>query len=179
MLDVVERVDLDDVAFVVLEAAGRSWYPGRFWQPHAAHIPWLDQSIEACERAFDGVQLEPGRVVVGGFSQGACVTAEWVVQRPRSYAGVAILTGSLMGTHLGSRELPPLGGLRVGAATSEFDDWVPFDLAAASARCFERAGASVDFRASEEREHRVGDDAVDVLRELLGSAAIEQPRGPL
>ena len=84
-----------------------------------------------------------------------------------------------MGTHLGSRGLPPLGGLRVAATTSEFDDWVPFDLAAASARCFERAGASVDFRASEEREHRVGDDAVDVLRELLGSAAIEQPRGPL
>ena len=110
MLEVVERVDLDDVAFVVLEAGGRSWYPGRFWQPHAAHVPWLDQSIAACEQAFDALQLEPGRVVVGGFSQGACVTAEWVVQRPRAYAGVAILTGSLMGTHLGSRELPPLGG---------------------------------------------------------------------
>lgn len=170
MLDVVDRIDLDDVAFVVLEAGGRSWYPGRFWQPHVAHVPWLDWSIEACERAFEGLALDPGRVFVGGFSQGACIAAEWVAQRPRAYAGAAILTGSLMGTRLSERELPPLRGLRVVAATSELDDWVPFDLAEASARCFERAGASVELHASGEREHCVGDEAVAAVRGLLGSS---------
>jgi phospholipase/carboxylesterase len=170
MVDVVERVGLNDVASVFLEAGGRSWYPGRFWQPHEAHAPWLGWSIQACERALDRLAeagVEPRRVVVGGFSQGACVVAEWVASHPRAYAGVAILTGSLMGPHLAARELPALGGLRVVAATSEFDDWVPFDLAEASLRCFESAGASVEFRASNEREHRVGDDAVGALRDLL------------
>jgi predicted esterase len=170
MLDVVERVGLDDVAFVVLEAGGRTWYPGRFWQPHAAHVPWLGWSIEACEQALEGLAtagVEPGRIVVGGFSQGACIVAEWVAQRPRAYAGVGLLTGSLLGPGLATRELPPLTGLQVVAVTSAFDDWVPLDLAEASARCFERAGAAVDLRVTVDREHAVGDDGVAALRELL------------
>jgi phospholipase/carboxylesterase len=53
MLDVAARLRLDDVAYVLPVAAGRSWYPGPYFDP------------------------------VAGFSQGACLIAELVARRAR------------------------------------------------------------------------------------------------
>ena len=51
MLDVATRLSLGDVAYVLPVAAGRSWYPGRYFDPLAVNQPWLGWALDACDSA--------------------------------------------------------------------------------------------------------------------------------
>ena len=103
MLDVAARLALDDVAFLLPVAAGSSWYAGRYFDPPGELEPelgcgrWTRSSTR-----WPVAQSErpgPGQVVLGGFSQGACLVAELVArgQVGDGLRGLAILTGALMG----------------------------------------------------------------------------------
>ncbi len=170
MLDVAARLHIGDVAYVLPVVAGGSWYPGRYFDPLSVNQPWVDSALDACDAAIvrahrAGVPDE--RIVVAGFSQGACVIAELVARRPRPWAGAAILTGTLLGP-TGERVTPAGGaGLPMFLCASRHDDWIALDDALATARAFEAAGASVTFETYEDRGHHVNDRAVEGLRRLL------------
>lgn len=168
MLDVVERIDLPDVAYVILEAAGRSWYPGRFSDPPEENEPWLSWALDACGRAFMG--LPPERTVLGGFSQGACIAAEYVARTPRPYRGVAVLTGALMGPDAATREpAPSLAGVRVFLGSSRHDEWIAPAWVQLTANFFARAGADVTLELFEDPEHHVSDHSIAAVRALLSA----------
>jgi phospholipase/carboxylesterase len=169
MLDVVERLKLDDVTYLLPVAAERSWYPRRYFDPVSENEPHLTWSIEACEAALAAVHAEgipDQRIVLGGFSQGACVVAELLARQPRPIAGAAVLTGSLLGRPA-ERTPAPLDGLRMFFALSRHDEWIALADARATAQAFERAGAVVRFETYEDREHLITDQAAAGLRALL------------
>ena len=169
MLDVVQRLKLDDVAYLLPVAAERSWYPRRYFDPVSENEPHLTWAIEACEAALAAIQAEgipDQRIVLGGFSQGACVVAELLARQPRPIAGAAVLTGSLLGRPA-ERTPAPLDGLRMFFASSRYDEWIAPADARATAEAFERAGAMVRFETYDDREHHINDRAVAGLRALL------------
>jgi predicted esterase len=158
----VARLDAPDVAFVLPAAAERSWYPARYFEPREANEPWLGHALAALEAAIGGV--EPERVVLAGFSQGACLVADLLARAPRRFAGAAILTGAVIGAH---PEPAGLDGVPVFMESSRYDEWVALDDVEATAKCFEAAGARVTLEVSDDREHRIRDAAVAGVRALL------------
>ena len=132
MLEAAQRVGLDDqVAYVLPRASGRSWYPGRFYDPMEDNEPWLGWSLEAIEPAVAAARGN-GRalpaIALVGFSQGACIVAEHLARRPAPYGAAAILTGALFGTPDAER-MPAgsLGELPMFFGIAEGDDWIPVD----------------------------------------------------
>ena len=169
MLDVVHRLQLGDVAYLLPVAAERSWYPGRYFDPVGENEPHLSWAIEACEAALataHAAGVPDQRIVLGGFSQGACVVAELLARAPRPLAGAAVLTGSLLG-RAADRTPAPLDGLRMFFALSRYDEWIALADAHTTAHAFERAGAVIVFETYEDREHHISDLAVAGLRTLL------------
>jgi predicted esterase len=169
MLDVVARLHLDDVAYLLPVSPERSWYPGRYFDPVGDNEPHLSRAIEACEAAL--AIVKPGgipeeRTVVSGFSQGACVIAELLARRPRPFAGAAILTGSLLGRPA-ERTPARVDGLPMYVGLSRYDEWIALEDAEATAQAFADAGAAVTFETYEDRVHHVSDEAVAGLRALL------------
>jgi len=166
----VARLDAPDVAFVLPAAAGGSWYPGRYNEPRAANEPWLGQALEAGEAAIASV-LAAGvpaeRVVLAGFSQGGCLVADLLARTPRPYAGVAVLTGSLIGPDSDMTRPEPLGGVPVFMESSRYDGWVALERVEATARALEAAGARVELQVADDREHRIRDAAVAGVGALL------------
>jgi phospholipase/carboxylesterase len=156
----VARLDAPEVAFVLPAAAGGSWYPARYFDPREANEPWLGQALEAVEAAIGDV--EPERVVLAGFSQGACLVADLLCRDPRPFAGAAILTGALLGA-----EPAGLDGLPVYMESSRHDEWVAPDDVEATAKALEAAGARVTLELSDDREHRIRDAAVAGVAALL------------
>jgi predicted esterase len=156
----VARLEAPDVAFVLPVAADNSWYPARYFDPRQANEPWLGQALEALEAAIGDV--EPERVVLAGFSQGACLVADLLSRHPRPFAGAAILTGALIGT-----EVAPLDGLPVYMESSRHDEWVALGDVEATAKALEAAGARVTLELSDDREHRIRDAAVAGVGALL------------
>jgi len=163
-------IDDPDVAYVLPAASGGTWYPGRFNEPRIVNEPQLGHALEAAETAIAEV-LDAGvpaeRVVLAGFSQGACLVADLIAKAPRSYAGAAILTGALIGPEGEVARPGPLDGLPVYMETSRYDEWVPLERVEATARALEEAGARVELQVSDEREHRIRDAAVAGVRGLL------------
>jgi phospholipase/carboxylesterase len=169
----VEPLGLPAVAYLLPTAAGRSWYPGRYFDPRAVNEPWLSAALEACEATVEaalGGGIPAERIVLAGFSQGACLLADFVVRHPRPYAGAALLTGALIGAPDELTPLPSLDGLPVAMASSRHDDWVAIEHVRATALAFEAAGARVDLRVLDEREHAIAPAAVESVRELLEAA---------
>jgi phospholipase/carboxylesterase len=158
----VARLEAPDVAFVLPAAAECSWYPARYFDPREANEPWLGHALAAVEAAIGAA--EPERVVLAGFSQGACLVADLLARAPRPFAGAAILTGALVGP----RSKPgPLDGLPVFMETGRHDEWVELEHVEATARALEAAGARVELQVSDDREHRIRDAAVAGVRALL------------
>ena len=170
MQDVVDRLRLDDVAFLLPVATERSWYPGRYFDPPAQSEPHITWAIEACEAGLETMRaagLGDERIVVGGFSQGACVLAELLARHPRHLAGAAILTGSLLGRPEDRITPARVDGLRMFFGLSRVDEWIILADARATAYAFERAGAMVTFETYDDRVHHINDRAVAGLRALL------------
>ena len=177
MLELVDRLALDGVAYLLPEADGRTWYPGRYIAPLADNEPSLSYALDAYRDALAQVAaagIPPQRTVLVGFSQGACLTAELVFREPAPYAGVAILTGSLIGPLDVERGEPDLAGLPVFFGCAREDAWIPLADAHRTERAFAAAGATTTFRAYDEPEHAIYDDEVVAVRDLLVAAGARE-----
>jgi phospholipase/carboxylesterase len=163
----VERLAVPGIAYLLPVAAVRSRYPARYFDPRSANEPWLSAALEACEATVElalEAGIPPERIVLAGFSQGACLLADFIVRQPRPYAGAALLTGALIGS---PEELTPLDGLPVVMVSSRHDDWVSIEDVRGTARALEAAGARVELRVLDDREHVIAPAAVESVRELL------------
>ena len=90
-----------DTAALAPEALGHSWWPVSFLAPMAQLDPWLNSALAAVDRAvaaFDAAGLPRQRLILGGFSQGACLALEWAARRGGPLGGVVGFSGGLVGT---------------------------------------------------------------------------------
>ena len=171
MLEVARRLGLDDeVAYVLPRAAGRSWYPGRFYDPMEDNEPCLGWSLDAIEAAV--AQARGGgrplaRIALVGFSQGACIVAEHLARQPQPYGAAAILTGALFGSPGERLPVGSLGGLPMFFGIANDDDWIPVDAVRATVEAFQRAGARCDLHVYDDQEHGINDDEIVAVRTLL------------
>jgi phospholipase/carboxylesterase len=180
MLEVARRIGLDEaVAYIAPRAAGRSWYPGRFYDPMEDNEPWLGWSLEAIESAV-ALAVGPGRpqtrIALVGFSQGACIVAEHLARRPAPYGAAAILTGALFGT--GDLQRLPVGaldGLPMFFGIAENDDWIGLAAVRDTVAAFRRAGARCELRVYDDEEHGVNDDEAAAVRGLRCSVLYRRP----
>ena len=171
---------LDGMRWVVPRAErGGSWYPNRFFDGAAANEPFLTRAVERChlavEEASEDGRLGPERLVLAGFSQGACLALEYAVRHPGRVGTLIVLTGALI--------TPPargtrFDGMRVLLTGSDVDDWVPERYSYETARALEQLGAEVTLRVYSGRPHIVNDDEIRAAREMLRSrlSEIQFPR---
>jgi predicted esterase len=168
-----ERLDLADVACVTPAAPGGSWYPERFYVRRALNEPHLGAALATAHGALDELEargVPAARIVLGGFSQGACVACDALASRPRPLGGLAVLCGGLVGADAGEWPRPApgaLAGLPVLLAGTERDEWVSPDRVRATAEILRAAGAAVDVRVSPPAPHEVHPEEVDALRQLV------------
>lgn len=175
MLEVLERVALPEIAYVLPRAAGNTWYPKGFMAPEEDNEPYLGDALETCGSVARRIQeygYEPGRIALVAFSQGACLLSEFLVRHPRRYAAAALLTGGYIGPPGPARVASgDLAGMPVFLGSSRHDEWVPLSRAEETAALLRRMGADVTFDVYDDREHIVNDTAVQRTRDLLKAAA--------
>lgn len=162
---------IEGLAAVAPQAAGNTWYPHSFLAQMAANQPDLDSALGRIESIVAdlltrGVPSE--RIAILGFSQGACLTSEFVARHPRRYGAVMALTGGLIGPPGTPREYPgSLSGTPVFLGTSDPDPHVPFERVRETEAVLSGMGASVDVRRYPGMPHTINDDELDACRRLL------------
>jgi phospholipase/carboxylesterase len=171
IVNLLDPVYRHGVRFIAPQALRNSWYPRTATDPRATNEPALSSSVDRVMAALESAReigISAGRTVLGGFSQGASVVAEFVRRRPSRYGGVFLLSGGVPGGP--NDELPPSGDL---AGTPVFvgyggdDTRIDCDRLAETARAFERVGGDVTTRVYPNVGHEVTDDEFDAIRAML------------
>ncbi|MBW4038986.1 MAG: phospholipase [Acidobacteria bacterium] len=162
------------IAFLAPEAVGGSWYPNSFLAERSSNEPWVSSALRKVASAVDlavakGVARE--RIVVGGFSQGACLATEFVATHPARYGGLIAWTGGLIGapgsdiSHAGA-----LGGMPTLQSSGDPDPHVPWSRVEESARVLEAMGAEVMLRRYPGKPHSVSEEEIALGRGLVERA---------
>ena len=160
-----------DITYLAPAAAGGTWYPLSFMaepdknEPGISSGLWvLDQLVQHVVRA--GVRKD--RVVLLGFSQGACLTSQFAASHADRYGGIVLYSGGLIG--------PPgttwnyagaFGGTPVFLGCSDVDAHVPKTRVDESAAVFQRMGATVTERIYPGMGHLVNEEETTFTRTLL------------
>ncbi|MCO8265008.1 alpha/beta hydrolase (plasmid) [Haloferax prahovense] len=175
------------VMYLAPQAAGSSWYPAPATSPTERNEPWLSSALGRVSAALDiaaDAGIPPERVVFFGFSQGACLAAEFAVRNPRRYGGLVALSGSLLGPDLASRTGGYGGsdndvdhdghvgdadfdGTPVFFGSGRDDTRVEADRVEASARVFSTLGADATSRLYEGLGHAINDDEIRVIDSFI------------
>jgi predicted esterase len=171
ILGLAEHFDLADVAWLAPQAAGHAWYPYSFLAPMERNQPGLDSGLRrlgtlVADLAADGVA--PDRLVLMGFSQGACLAQEYAARHARRYAAIVGLSGGLIGPPGTPRDYAGgFEGTPVFLGCSDIDSHIPVERVHESADVFRRMGASVDERIYPGMGHTVNRDELDAVARLL------------
>ncbi|MGB3330790.1 MAG: dienelactone hydrolase family protein [Thermomicrobiales bacterium] len=171
--DIVPAGAEERIAFLAPDADGNVWYPQPFRQPLAANEPWLTGALAKLDALVDHVRsVRADRpdlpIVVGGFSQGACLSLEYLARSSRPVAGVAAFSGALIGPSIADRmPIGDLAGRWVFLGCGDRDQFFTLDIAQDSATALADAGATVDFRTYPGMGHTINEDEVDAVRALL------------
>ncbi len=165
---------------------GPAWYPHSFLAPLHANEPWLGSALRLIGRVVQNALdsgLEHERILVSGFSQGACLATEFVARNPAPYGGVIGLSGGLIGNGERRGVEPPadktfeyggidaLDGVPVFLGCSDRDPHIPVERLEQTEETFQSLGAIVDLRIYEGMGHTVNDDELDAFRLLIEDAA--------
>ena len=171
ILDLVPLFERPDFTYLAPAAAGNTWYPFSFMVEKAKNEPGLSSGLWVLEHLVDEVVsrgIRKDRVVLLGFSQGACLTSEFAVRHADRYGGVILYSGGLIGPpgtmweYLGS-----FNGTPVFLGCSDVDAHVPKARVDESAAVFTRMGASVTERTYPEMSHLVNEDEIAFTRALM------------
>ena len=176
ILGLVPALGRPDVTYLAPAAAGRTWYPLSFLAPIAQNEPYLSSALAAIGRLVDDViarGVARNRIVLIGFSQGACLSAEFAVRHPARYGGVVLFSGGAIG--------PPgttwnaagsFGWMPAFLGCSDVDAHVPKTRVEETAAVLSRLGADVTTRIYPGMGHLVSDDEIAHARRVVDAASM-------
>jgi predicted esterase len=159
------------LAYLAPQAAGNQWYPSSFMAPIEQNEPWLSSALAKMgtlvQQAVDA-GLSRDRIFVCGFSQGACLSSEFVARNPARYGGMIAFTGGLIGPqgadlhHNGDLE-----GMPALFSSGDPDPHVPWSRVLESAQQFTAMGAAVKTQRYPGRPHTVFPQELKSARDLI------------
>jgi phospholipase/carboxylesterase len=158
-------------AYLAPQAAGNAWYPYSFMAPIEKNEPWLSSALAKVGTIVQqaaAAGLSHDRIFVCGFSQGACLSSEFVARNPARYGGLIAFTGGLIGPpdadlhHQGN-----LGGMPALFSSGDPDPHVPWSRVLESAEQFTSMGAEVTTQRYPGRPHTVLSQEIKSARDLI------------
>ncbi len=166
-------IDVAGIAYLVPQAANRTWYPYSFLSPLENNQPDLDSALARIESIVSALlrqKVASEKIAIVGFSQGACIASEFVARHPRRYGAVAALTGGLIGPDDVVRDYAgSLDGTPVFLGASDPDPHVPWSRVEETARIFSAMGAAVELKRYKNQPHMIGDDQMEHVKTMIAS----------
>ncbi len=163
------------IALLAPQAAGNAWYPQRFFAPLAQNEPYLSSALGVVGSLVGGIVrggVAAEKIVLVGFSQGACLALEFGARQARRYGGIVGLSGALIGPPGTPRDrAASLDGTPVYLGCGDRDSHIPLSSVEESAEALAALGARVTKAIFPGMGHTVNPEEVRVARELVRGVA--------
>jgi len=175
ILSLSEVFQRDDIIYLAPQAAGQAWYPYRFVEPVGRNEPYLSSALRVIAGllAWLGERNMPvEKVLLLGFSQGACLALEFAARNPQRYGGVIGFSGGLIGANVSPEGYTgSLNGTPVLLGCSDVDPHIPLARVRETTKVMRRLGAAVTERIYPGLGHTINEDEIAHARAILESVA--------
>ncbi|HMD80000.1 MAG TPA: alpha/beta hydrolase [Anaerolineales bacterium] len=176
ILSLAAELNQPEFAYLAPQAAGNTWYPNRFLVPLAENEPWLSSALAFVGDVFAQIVnsgMPPERIMLLGFSQGACLTLEFAARNARRFGGIVGLSGALIGPDDTPRDYKgSLEGTPVFLGCSDVDFHVPKERVDHTAEVMRQLGGNVTERLYPNMDHSVNQDEIDFVRGIMMQSLI-------
>jgi predicted esterase len=173
ILTLAPVLDTAGFAYLAPQASGNTWYPFSFMAPIHDNEPGITSGLQAIGDVLASVAaagIPPEKIMLLGFSQGACLSLEYSARNARRFGGIACLSGGLIGPEGTPRDYPGnYDGTPVFMGCSDVDGHIPASRVLESAQVLERMGAAVKAKLYPGMGHTVNDDEIARVRDMMGS----------
>jgi len=162
------------VAYLAPQAAGNAWYPYPFTAPMESNEPYLSSALEVLASLLATVEksVAADRIILLGFSQGACLTLEFAARHARRYGGVVGLSGGLIGPDGTPRDYAgSFDGIPAFMGCSDVDPHIRKDRVLEAAEVYTRMGAKVTAKLYPGMGHTVNENEIAAVREIVAATA--------
>jgi phospholipase/carboxylesterase len=159
-------------AYFAPQAAGNAWYPNPFTAPLESNEPHLTAALDMVSRLVERVEarVPAQRIMLLGFSQGACLALEWAARHARRYGAVVGLSGGLIGPDGTPRDYPgSFDQTPVFLGCSDIDPYIPMPRVVEAGDVYTSMGAEVAVRFYPGMGHMVGVEELATIGELMDS----------
>jgi phospholipase/carboxylesterase len=181
ILSLVPELGVTDFAYLAPPAGGNSWWPQSFLAPIPQNEPGISSAMQAVQDVLARVEaagVPADRTVLLGFSQGACLAAEFAARNARRYGGVASLSGGLIGPNGTPRDYEgSLEGTPVFLGCSDVDSHIPAERVRQSAEVLERLGGEVTMRLYPGMGHTIIENELETVRTMMNLVVAGEARG--
>lgn len=159
---------LPEASYLAPQAKNREWYPESFLEPREENQPHLDSALEQLDSLIDEVSehVSLDKIVLLGFSQGACLASEYTASNPTGYGGLVALSGGLIGEKIqeysGDLEETP-----VYIGCSEKDPHIPEERVDATEKKLVEMNAEVEKQIFPGSSHGIFQPEIERTREII------------
>lgn len=164
-------LNVSEFTLIAPEATNNTWYPFSFMAPPSQNEPWLSSALELVTDIVNNLKnqgIKSEQIYFAGFSQGACLTLEYVTRNAAKYGGVAAFTGGLIGDKIYEENYKgDFNNTPVFIGTSNPDPHVPVERVHASTNILKRMNAQVVEKIYDNMGHTINQDEIDQANNLV------------
>lgn len=171
ILGLAQHLIVPDFALLAPQATNNTWYPHSFMAKTEQNEPGLSSALEMLKEVVKDVTAQgiaAEKIYFLGFSQGACLTLEFIARNATSYGGIAAFTGGLIGDTVNQENYSgDFKGTPIFIGTGDPDPHVPVERVHESVRILESMNAKVSLQVYEGRPHTISQEEIDMANRLI------------
>ena len=171
ILSMSSYLNVKDYHLIAPQATNNTWYPFSFMTPPAQNEPWLSSALSLLQDVrndLNNTGITSENIYFMGFSQGACLTLEFVSRNATRYGGVAAFTGGLIGDKINTENYSgDFDGTPVFIGTSNPDPHIPVERVHATTGILKKMNASVTEKVYDNMGHTINEDEINNANTLV------------
>lgn len=178
MEQVIAHLDAPCTRFILPKSCGEAWYNARATDPltretrHELRVS-LDVLSEIIALA---VQQSPNaKLVLAGFSQGACLSAEYLLLNGKWDGAACLFTGCRVGVAADNLPISDLTNMPIYISCGDKDPWIPASNYNDMGMTFIENGARLKTEVFPGRDHSVSTTECEALNSMLNNLAKKLP----
>lgn len=166
ILSLATHLHVKDYTLIAPQATGNSWYPYSFLAPTTQNEPYLGSALEMISdivKDLNAQGIPNENIYFLGFSQGACLTLEFVTRHATRWGGIAAFTGGLIGDKVNPQTYThgDFAGTPIFIGSSDPDMHVPVARVQESTKLLQEKHAAVKTKIYPDMGHTISQDEVD------------------
>ena len=173
ILELANLLHHPDMSYLAPQAANSTWYPYSFLSPIPQNEPGITSGLQVITdllRMIEEAGIPKNKIILAGFSQGACLSSEYLARNPDRYGGLLAFSGGVIGPlDMARNDSGDLKQTTIFLGCSDIDAHIPLRRVEETADIFHNLNGRVNKQIYPNMPHTINQDEIDQALKIVQS----------